>query len=683
MNAAILKHFFGISLIVFSLTIQAQEKTQKILYASKVVSYSSEFSFELYSHIQILGEPNALPTGGDSPFAWSPKRQTGQQQITVSFPEDIEIEQVAIGECYNPGSVSKVFAIEPSGMEHILNDYTPKPIRQDSRLLLLILEERTPYKVNAIRIEMDCEKVPGFNSIDFVAISNSKTPIEVKINNSNQINPNIATERLTEKINSPYDEVNPIISPDGKRLYFGRKFDPANAGGKKDEEDIWYSDWDEKKGEWGIAKNLGSPINNNQPNFMCSITPDGKNILIGNVYKFDKKGVKMEEGVSMVTIGENGVWSQPKPLKINGYVNDYKKVNYFLCQNRKTMLMSIRDKDALGENGMDLYVSFLESDSTWSKPKHTGQVINSVGNESAPFLSADDKTLYFSSDGFAGYGSDDIFMTRRLDDTWTKWSKPQNLGQNINTKESDIFFSLPSTGDYAYFSSGGKEANGQLDLFRLRIPDLFKPKPVVEIKGKVLDMFSQKPIRAKIIYETLTDGNVKGINDSDPSTGSYKLAFPVGANYGYNAQAEGYLSVNQNLNALNLEEGQTIEQDLYLIPIKKGNILALNNIFFDYNRTDLKKESYPELNRLAKMMKDNPKIKISIGGHTDSRGSDDYNMQLSSDRAESVRQYLLKQGVDSKRMNIKKLGKSAPLTANETSADGAALNRRVDITIDE
>jgi transposase len=122
------------------------------------------------------------------------------------------------------------------------------------------------------------------------------------------------------------------------------------------------------------------------------------------------------------------------------------------------MLMAIRDKDALGENGTDLYVSFLESDSTWTKPKHTGQVLNSIGNESAPFLAADDKTLFFSSDGHAGYGSDDIFMTRRLDDTWTKWSKPQNLGQNINTKESDIFFTLPSNGDYAYFSSGGKEA---------------------------------------------------------------------------------------------------------------------------------------------------------------------------------------------------------------------------------
>jgi OOP family OmpA-OmpF porin len=675
------KYLIPVACFLFPLLGHGQN--QKVLYAAKVEDFSSEFSFELYSAQQVLGEPNALPTGGDSPFSWSPKRQTGKQYITVSFGEDIEIEQVAIGECFNPGAVNKVIAIEASGMEHLLNEYSPRPIRQDSRLLHLFLEERTSYKVHAIRLELDCEKVPGFNSIDFIAIANGKTPVEVKINDAGNINPNIATERLTEKINSPYDEVNPIISPDGKRLYFGRKNDPANTGGKKDAEDIWYSDWDEKKGEWGIAKNLGSPINNDQPNFMCSITPDGKNVVIGNVYKYEKGKVKMTEGVSIVSIGPDGTWGQPKALKINGYVNDYKKVNFYLCQNRKTMLMAIRADNALGENGTDLYVSFLESDSTWSKPVHTGNVINSVGNESAPFLSADDKTLFFSSDGFAGYGSDDIFMTRRLDDSWTKWSKPQNLGQNINTKESDIFFTLPANGDYAYFSSGGKEANGQLDLFRLRIPDMFKPKPVVEIKGKVLDKVSGKPIKAKIVYESLTEDKQLGINDSDPQTGFYKLAFPVGANYGYHAQADGYLSVTQNLDALNMEEGQTIDQDLFLMPLKKGNQVALNNIFFDYNKTELKKESFPELKRLAQMMKENAKMKIAIGGHTDSRGSDDYNMDLSSKRAASVKQYLQKLGVDPARMTIKTLGKSAPLTANEASPDGAALNRRVDITIDE
>ena len=673
--------FLG-ALMVLSAAASAQNsKQQKVLYADKVVAFSSEYSFELYSAQQILGEPNALPVGGDNPFAWSPKRQTGIQFITVGFEEVMEIEQVAIGECYNPGSILRVVAIEPNGKEHLINQFTPKPIRQDSRLLHIFLEEKSPWPVKAIKIEMDCDRVPGFNSIDFVAISDGQKPIEVKVNDSQRVNPNIATERLTEKINSPYDEVNPIISPDGKRLYFGRKNDPGNMGGKKDDEDIWYSDWDDAKGEWGLAKNLGSPINNDKPNFMCSITPDGKNVLVGNVYNFGPKKVTMEEGVSMVTITPEG-WSKPKALRIKGYVNEYKRANYYLCQNRKVMLMAIRADNALGGDGMDLYVSFLEPDSSWTKPLHTGKVLNSIGNESAPFLAADDKTLFYSSDGFSGYGSDDIYMSRRLDDTWTKWSKPANLGKNINTGQSDIFFTLPANGDYAYFSSGGNQSNGQLDLYRLRIPDLFKPAPVIEISGRVLDKFSKKPVRAKILYENLSENQELGINESNPSNGAYKIAVPVGANYGYLAQADGYMSVTQSLDATNLEDPQTITQDLYLMPIKRGTQIALNNIFFDYNKTDLNKESFAELNRLVSMMKENPKMKIAIGGHTDSKGSDEYNIKLASDRAEAVQGYLIKKGIAANRMSIKTLGKSDPLTANEESTDGAALNRRVDITFD-
>jgi outer membrane protein OmpA-like peptidoglycan-associated protein len=675
-----MKKIFSGVLFLVGLTAWSQNNKQEILYADKVIGFSSEYSFELYSSKQILGEPNALPLGGDNPFAWSPKRQTGPQFITVGFSKEIEISQIAIGECYNPGSIYKVIAIEPNGKEHLINQFSPRPIKQDSRLLHIFLEEPSPWPVKAIKIEMDCDKVPGFNSIDFVAVSDGKEPIEVKINDSKRINPNVSTERLTEKINSPYDEVNPIISPDGKRLYFGRQNHPDNIGGQKDAEDIWFSDWDEQKGEWGIAKNLGTPINNDKPNFMCSITPDGKNVLLGNVYKMDKKN-SMEEGVSMVSIGQEG-WGKPRALKINGFVNEYKKSHYYLCQNRKVMLLAIRAEDALGGEGSDLYVSFLQEDSSWSKPLHTGKTLNSVGNESAPFLAADDKTLFFSSDGFSGYGSDDIFMSRRLDDSWTKWSKPANLGKNINTGQSDIFFTLPANGDYAYFSSGGKESNGQLDLYRLRIPDMFKPLPVVEIAGKVLDKFSRKPVRAKIVYENLTTGIQLGINDSDPATGAYKIAVPVGSKYGYLAQADGYLSVNQSLDAENLEEAQTIPQNLFLIPIKRGSQIALNNIFFDYNKSDLKKESYNELDRLVSMMKENPKMKIAIGGHTDSKGSDEYNMKLSADRAGSVKSYLLKKGITEERMVIKQLGKSDPLTANEEANDGASLNRRVDITFE-
>jgi outer membrane protein OmpA-like peptidoglycan-associated protein len=142
------------------------------------------------------------------------------------------------------------------------------------------------------------------------------------------------------------------------------------------------------------------------------------------------------------------------------------------------------------------------------------------------------------------------------------------------------------------------------------------------------------------------------------------------------------MSVNQSVDATDLQDPQTITQDLYLIPIKKGTQIALNNIFFEYNKSELNKESFAELNRLVDMMTKNPKMKIAIGGHTDSKGSNEYNLKLSADRAESVRVYLLKKGIADVRMSIKTLGKSDPLTTNEEANDGASLNRRVDITFD-
>jgi hypothetical protein len=240
---------------------------QDVHWATNVLQVSSEYSTDMYSSKQLLGPPNALPQGGDNPFAWSPRRQTGIQSVTVGFDKPIQISQIIIGECYNPGAVWKVYAIDPAGTQYLMNEYSPKPIREDSRLLRITME-KTPYKVAAVKVDMNCDKVPGFNSIDAIGISESANPVKIDVNVAKNINPNVNTERLTEKINSPYDEVNPVISPDGKRLYFGRRFHPENLGGKTDPEDIWYSDWDDKRGEWSQAKNAGNTLNNKVTNFL-------------------------------------------------------------------------------------------------------------------------------------------------------------------------------------------------------------------------------------------------------------------------------------------------------------------------------------------------------------------------------------------------------------------------------
>jgi outer membrane protein OmpA-like peptidoglycan-associated protein len=661
------------------LLLAGMSKAQEVQWASKVLQVSSEYSNDMYSSKQVLGPPNALPQGGDNPFAWSPRRQTGMQSITVGFDKPIQVAQIIIGECYNPGAVWKVYAIDPAGTQYLINEYTPKPIREDSRLLRITMD-KTVYKVASVKVEMNCDKVPGFNSIDAIGISDSPNPIKIDVNVAKSINPNINTERLTEKINSPYDEINPVISPDGKRLYFGRKFHPENLGGKADPEDIWYSDWDDKRGEWAQAKNAGSVLNNKNANFLCAMTPDGNSMLmiLGNVNNTKGKIAQLDNGVSIATKTSEG-FTKPQPLTIEGYQNESSKASFYLSNSRKVLLLAIETPEGLG--GLDLFVSFRKDDGTYSSPVNMGKNINTPSDELAPFLAADEKTLFFSSNGRSGYGMEDIYMTKRLDDSWLKWSTPENLGPGINSPQSDIFFNLPPNGDYAYYSSSGKEAKGQLDIFRLRIPDMFKPTPVLVISGKVLDKTTGKPVPAKILYENLSKNKELGSIEADPKTGEYKIVVPVGSNYGYLAASEGYISVHQSIDASRIDEGQDIKQDLYLIPVAKDKQIALNNIFFDPNKAAIKQESIPELKRLVKLLKEKPSMMIEIGGHTDTKASNDYSMTLSQNRAKAVVDFLIKNGINPNRLKIKAQGKSQPVIANTDRPDGSALNRRVDIRI--
>ena len=219
-------------------------------------------------------------------------------------------------------------------------------------------------------------------------------------------------ENLGPNVNSSYDEVGPVISPDGKTLYFDRPNHPENFG----DDDIWVSEL-QANGSWSLGRNIGAPLNNADNNFVSSVTPDGNTLLLGNVYNRDGS---MGPGVSIVRRTRTG-WGTPQALKIRNYYSTASTANYSLANDGKTLLMAIQRNDSYGE--MDLYVSFLQPNNEWSEPMNLGPDINSTGYDRTPFLAADGVTLYFSSDGLGGYGSSDIFVSRRLDSTWQRWSK--------------------------------------------------------------------------------------------------------------------------------------------------------------------------------------------------------------------------------------------------------------------
>ncbi len=654
---------------------------QVVQWASKVIGFSSELTPVQYSAQQVLGKPNVLPAGGQNPSAWAPDKPNRKEFLKLGFENPISIQQIAIAESHNPSALFRILLYDESGKEYEVSTLNPQAVPLKGRMLNLFVE-KTPYKVAAVKLEFDGAAVPDYYGIDAIAISDSNYPIIAFIPKPSLLASGIIIEQLDENVNSDYAELNPILSPDGKTLYFSRRNHPENMGGVNDKEDIWYSELGED-GKWQLARNMGPQFNNEHPNFINSInsvTPDGRSavMLLGN--KYLPKG-KMLAGVS-VSSNVGGRWAEPVPLNITNDYNFNEKANYFLTNNRKTLIMSVEREDSQGDR--DLYVSFMKDDSVWTEPLNLGNVVNTAAEESAPFLAADDKTLYFSSNGFSGYGGTDIYVSKRLDDTWTNWSEPENLGPEINSPLEDLFFNIPAESEYAYYSRGVTETN--TDIFRVKLPIMRSPEPWVTVKGKLVDAETGKPIGAKIIYERLPDGTELGIAQSNPETGEYEIKLPGGYLYGIRAEAKDHVSESQNLDLRNITSDVVIQnKDFNLQPIRVARIdenatITLNNIFFDFDKATLKPESFPELNRLVTLMNERPTMQVEIDGHTCDIGEEQYNLGLSERRAKAVQKYIIGKGIEASRVAVQFFGETRPVVEN-TNRETRRKNRRVEFKI--
>lgn len=663
-----------LSIVLLGLCLTFNAYSQNVQWATKVLEFSSELSDRQYSASQVLHKPNVLPKTGENPNAWTPRDPNSAEFIKVGFDNPIPIQQIGIAESYNPGSVENVYVYDEAGKEYPVYNFDPKPAGIQGRMLNIFFE-LTPYPVSAVKIELRGGAVPGYVSIDAIGISDSNIPIKVEVNVAGELDEDIRPERLSEKINSEFSEMRPLISPDGKTLYFSRRNHPDNIGGSKDYEDIWFSEMDTVNGEWMAAQNIGSVLNNDGPNFISSITPDGNTlvVLLGNEYK---PNGKMAAGVSISTRTADG-WSKPQNLEIPNNYNLSEKANFYMANNRKAIIMAVERDDSYGDR--DLYVSFLEEGNKWTEPMNLGSTVNTASEESAPFLAADDETLYFSSSGFSGYGGSDIYVTRRLDDTWQNWSEPENLGPDINSENDDEFFNIPASGEYAYYSREITEEN--MDIYRIELPVFYRPAPVVTVKGKVYNSKTNEPIEAKIFYERLPDGEEIGIARSEAKTGNYEIVLPSGEKYGYLAEAEGFLSISANIDLTEQKEYKEVSQDLYLVPIEKDQTIVMNNVFFDFDKAVLRSESFPELKRIVTFMEKNSSVQIEISGHTDSFGNDAYNQKLSERRAKAVYNYFVENGIKASRMKAVGYGEARPVVSNDLNVAGQQQNRRVEFEI--
>ena len=324
---------------------------------------------------------------------------------------------------------------------------------------------------------------------------------------------------LGDRVNSIYSENGVVVSADGKKMYLVRNGHPDNLGQFK-KDDIWVSELDAES-EWMTARRLGPPLNNTGSNFVISVSPDGNSLLVANTYKAD--GTAAGPGVSRSWRQEKG-WSIPEMVVIDDFFNQSQFVDFALSPDQQVMLMAIDDGQTYG--GMDLFASFKQGDG-WGKPFNLGDSINSFANEFTPFMAADNVSLYFASFGHPGYGSADLFISRRLDDSWTNWTTPVNLGADINSDDWDANLSISAQGDYAYLTSSDSSI-GEIDIYRIKLSENIKPNPVVILKGRVLNMATNNGIEASINYNALNDNTFLGEARSEPANGTYRLILPVG-----------------------------------------------------------------------------------------------------------------------------------------------------------
>ncbi len=552
---------------------------------------------------------------------------------------------------------------------------------------------------------------------------------------------------LGKQVNTFYHEAAPVVSPDGKTLYFFVQNHPENTFGREGSQDIWVTRKGED-GEWSAPEHLKPPFNQNRSNQVFNVLPDGSLFVRGGKGR-DSKGFSI--------VSPNGSWQE---ITVKGYA-DMEKGRFngaTISSDARHMILYFTEVPKSIRS--DLYASNLQPDGSWSQPEKLN--ITDRSDMFGPFIGPDDKTLYFASDKLdpKRQGGSDIYKSTRLDDTWKNWSKPVNLGPPINTAAGDAYFSMDASGNVFTSRANSRVDGGNLDLFILLpkniqvkvkgviydektmqsitahvgvrpkgekeinidvkndgvydtaipetdqvvisasadgyiakeqtipIPLLYNdttliadiylapiPKKLI-LTGTVFDAKTNEPIKARI--NTIFKNNNSG-RSLETVNGNYEMEIEDMGWYVLNASAEGYLNAADSVEVMNKEINPLIK-DLYLKKIEVGVTVRLKNIYFDFDKTTLKPESFIELDKVVDLLKTNPSVEIEISGHTDSKGSDDYNLNLSQGRSQSVVDYLISQGIESYRLSAHGYGETNPIDTNDTE-EGRANNRRVEFTV--
>lgn len=476
---------------------------------------------------------------------------------------------------------------------------------------------------------------------------------------------------IGKSVNSPANEYMNSISADNEILFFTRRQADTSKKMNRDYlENIYQAERD--SGEWKNARILEKLTDYHGRVGALTLSPDRRYLFFVACHAPDGEGscdlyYSMKKGDS---------WGQARNLGNTINTASWESQPTFASDGRTLYFASNRSG---GYGSSDIWKSVLQADGKWSKPENLGIPINTNGEEMAPFIHPDNKTLYFSSDGHIGLGEADLFVSRLQPDN--TWLKPVNLGYPINTDSDEINIIVDAEGKKGYISSDKLGGYGKHDIYHFDLYDEIRPEPVSYMKGIVFDAETNERLNAS--FELIDVEKDKRIVESfsDPKTGEFLVVIPPNRNYALNVSKKGYLFYSDNFQMKGFyAKMNPFVKNVYLKPIKQGETVVLKNIFFDYDKYELRHESITELKKIIEFLKQNPEVKIEIGGHTDNRGSAEYNTKLSKNRAKAVYDYLIEHEISKYRLSYKGYGFNQPVDTNKTGK-GRANNRRTEFKI--
>lgn len=469
-----------------------------------------------------------------------------------------------------------------------------------------------------------------------------------------------APQNLGDSINSPVSEYFPSVTIDGTKMVFTRRVDSKD-------EDFYESNF--INGTWSKAKPLAGKVNTNLNEGAQCISQDGQWIIF--------TGCNYPEGQGScdlyISYKTKSGWSEAENL--GPIINtDFWESSPSLSPDKRDLYFA--SAVAGGFGGRDIWVVHRQANGKWSRPENLGAAVNTSADESCPFMHADNETLYFNSNGHKGYGSTDLFFSKKITDT--SWQMAENLGYPINTIDDEGSLIVAADAKTAYYASDRSDTKGGLDIYTFQLREDIRPLKTLWVKGKVYDKKTLSGLPSSVELTDLKSHRLLSKVQTDEE-GNYLTTLPVGKDYAFNVSRKGYLFYSDNF-SLSATSDSVFNKDIPLQSIEAGAVIVLKNIFFDTKQFVLKPESITELDKLIMLLNDNPKLKIQINGHTDNIGLDKDNLLLSDNRAKAVVGYLLQKGIAKERLTFKGFGATQPVADNKTE-DGRALNRRTELSV--